>query len=235
MRLSLLISFLLFYSCSSTIDSLENYKEVDFEQKDSETKSSKYRIETNISEISNHLKDSSLMEFTSQNPEYRIDLKIYKTFENITFGKLEIWNLRFSRVEKSFLFSEEKKEEIFEKAILEVKKFFRYIRGYIVEKREDYDGEKIFKISIGSGRGIAIGKKVNIFGFRERESFLTQEKKLKFVKVGVGTVSNKIEKDSSWIFTDSKHVQNGDTIFLDSNFFGDYIFDGKLIIDEYRN
>jgi hypothetical protein len=233
--LRLLIPLFFLFSCSEkNINNLGHYKIVDEGEKKSDFPK-KYSVSVSGDEELKTLLFSSENIQISEKSEFLVSVS--KKSENLGgeklfFGVIEIQNLKNNFREKRISFSGKKSE--LEKSYQKVLQFFSKKRGFILEKREDIDGETIFKINLGNRDGVSENMRVDIFSYRENTSFLRGETKNKKEKIATAVISNIIEDEFSWIVLENKklakRVFDGDEVYLKKGDFSKYLLDGKLFI-----
>jgi len=236
--LTLLLMFFL-SSCSTTVSSIEYFDEVELKNSEfspsvNEVKFLKYRIIVDKKDTRKYFKDIKNIEIVKYNSrpiDYKIAVKLEtKEFKNrtISFGKLIIWNNRMKFTEEIIPIIDGQVQK------RELQKFFSQIRGYILEKRENRDGEIIFKINLGKRSGLKTGSTLNIYGYRNRVSHLSENKRLSSYKIGVATVSDIVETDWSWIYLKNseiaENISKGDRVTIQIKNFGEYLEDGTSLM-----
>lgn len=99
-------------------------------------------------------------------------------------------------------------EEAADTAQYPLKNFFAK-KGYIFEMRKDGE-DKIVKTTLGVKSGAKQGESVDIYAIENVFNPLTEQTSKETVKIGSGTISDKITATSSWIKIDE--VQEGKSI-----------------------
>jgi hypothetical protein len=229
-----LVFLVFFVSCSEkNINSIQNYKVVDHISNQEFPRKYKISVSGDCN-LENILRSLDNVEI-GENGDFKIEiLKSIENFGNnkLYFGTVEIIDLKTSSKEKTFAFSGD--HSSLNNAYKKVVNFFSKKRGYVIEKRKDNDGEFIFKVNLGRIDGIKKDMRVDIYTYRENDSFLKETKKMRKHKIATGVVSNMINDRDSWILLENKKyapkVSEGAFIFVKSGNFSEYILDGKLFI-----
>jgi hypothetical protein len=81
--------------------------------------------------------------------------------------------------------------------------------GYIIEMRKSPNGkDSIIKVTIGSNRGLKIGKTVEVFTKTLQNNPLTEESTQEERKVTTGRVTNQVGESYAWIMLDEPELAN---------------------------
>jgi hypothetical protein len=235
-----ILSSMIFISCSTTVSSIEDFDQVELEiskftprtEKVLQNKIYKIFIEKEKEFIQEILKDFKNIEIV-ENKNLSTDFNIRADFEKLYFDNKEIvlGNLTISNNYLGII------EDIFPivkdyNISQELQIFFSLKRGYILEKRINRDDEPIFKINLGKSSKLKTGDEINIYGVIETESFLSGEKISIFQKIDIGTISEILEDEYSWIYLQNpkmeKKITLGTLVILKNrDDFGSLLEDGK--------
>ncbi|HIO71082.1 MAG TPA: hypothetical protein EYG60_04045 [Campylobacterales bacterium] len=232
----LLLFFLSSCSTKTTIVQLDDFKQERLPKsllppQPHQLQNPKYRVWTDSQEIAKLLHNISNVEVVPNREDSEIALYLHletKHFRNrtISIGKIEVVN----RVTGSTIYIPIPNQKLNRAKLATLFP----TRGYVVEKRKSRDGDYLFRVNIGLSDGISEGDKLNIYSWKLHKDFFSQQEKPILQKIGIGVVSQFVDRDSSWIYLENDEVgekiEFGSVVKVRKKDFSNYLEDGKLFL-----